>query len=170
MHLTVDESDKLRSTFQGSWLPGGGIERPVYLGLRELQIGDVLYRGCTAACKAAAEQMLEEARFFSITQSGIASYSKPKPGDRPGLNGFRLCLTVADRVTLANVSLFPLVQRAAPTSPQEWQRLNGTTIASRMIGKAIDGVWDHDGEEVLIEKPHQKLRLIKIDEVNLRSG
>jgi hypothetical protein len=161
--ITVDEIEALRPTFYGSWQLGNGITRPVYMGLRHLKYGDLLYRGCTADTEDVAKVMLSEARFFSITESGTTTYSRPKFGDPPGLTGFCMFLTVKEPVILANVSLSPLVARASPKgSPPEWQRRYATKIVSHLIGEAVDGIWDLDGEEVLIEDPVEKLLLRKI--------
>ena len=46
---------------------------------------------------------------------------------------------------------------------QVWQRMNMTTLSSYLGGETIQGIWDHDGEEVLLERPAAYLRFEQIE-------
>lgn len=65
MPLLPQEMDLFRSEFMGVIRPNNGIERPVYLGLRELKAGDTLYRGCMVETEARALEYLQQPCFFS---------------------------------------------------------------------------------------------------------
>ena len=153
MPITDAQLQALRPVFFGNRTLGNGMARPVYLGERDLKIGDLIYRGCTATSQEEAVAMLDEPRFFSITPSGARPYCNPMKGDPPGRIGFLIISKLIRPICLSNVSLYPIVQAATSSATQEWQRLNSTDVARRLLNEQIDGIWDHDGDEILIEFP-----------------
>ena len=151
-----------------------GVERPVWRGERMLNPGEVLYRGCPTATEAVALDMLSAARFFATRRELALGYARWRPQGDISLPGYLLEARVTRPLLLAVARSAPIVEAAFARSreahPQEMQRRYMIRICNAYAGRQYDGIYDNDGDDVLIGCPLDGLEIVSVERLGSIPG